>query len=126
MATQGEPTPHGVTILYNRATKELHCDPALLKGVKKGDTITWSSNDLEFWAVVFGPDSPFEERVIAKEGLLITQFNKETQRYQLTGAEKATKVVARRPADFHKHKYVAIALTEDGHKACDPEVDVEE
>jgi hypothetical protein len=122
MATQREATQHEVTILYNETTGQLQCDPDLLKPdekVRKKDTIRWKCESLDTWAVVFGPDSPFEQRLMG-QGLSILGPT------GATGASDMTTVIANRPHDFHKHKYVAIAWTGDKLVACDPEVDVEE
>lgn len=115
------PQEHEVEINYDPATKTVTVNPELLpqppNKAHRNDKITWRCNQSDNWAVVFGPDSPFEEQVIGK-GLSIPGREGPTQ--------SSTMVTAKRPGDFHKHKYVAIVWTGTELVACDPEVDVDE
>jgi hypothetical protein len=127
MATQPrQPKNHDVTILYDSGTNKVWCNPELLQPpehVINDDTVTWTCE--KPWAVVFGPDAPFEEEVMGQE-LKVTYKNKDTGQIETRLGEATAKVRGSRPGDFHKHKYVAVVWTGSELAACDPEVDVEE
>ena len=76
------------TIQIKHAKGQVICKPELQGGVKPGQTVEWKCNE-PHWAVVFGPDAPFVPEVLGSG----------------VGQSEAT-VFAKRPGDFHKHKYV--------------------
>ncbi len=100
---------HNITIKYKNGN--VICDPELESGVKPGQTVGWTCEGAQHWAVVFGPDAPFVPEVLGNMGGITLS--------------EAT-VFAKRPGDFHKHKYVAIVFAEGKLVSHDPEVDVEE
>jgi hypothetical protein len=105
--------PHEVDIRYDKTTNKLSCHPELLQPhrpnhVRKGDTVTFTCDDVDHWAVVFGPEAPFKPQVLGT-----------------SGASKA-QVDANRRIDRHRHKYVVIAWADGKLVWHDPEVDVDE
>jgi len=87
-------------------TGQLVCRPGSMR-VHDKDVVKWEAADLEQWAVIFGPDSPFDKRV-------------------LTPADPTTTVKANRPGDFHRHKYVVLAVTNGKVSIKDPDLIVDE
>ncbi len=85
----------------------LGCKPKELR-VRDEDEVRWTApKDLEHWAVIFGPDSPFNDRILTPE-------------------VPKTKVNANRPGDFHRHKYVVLAWTDGQLSIGDPDLIVDE
>ena len=86
---------------------KLGCNPDALH-VKSKDEVTWTApKELEHWAVVFGPEAPFEKRV-------------------LTPTDATTKVKAGRPGDHRRHKYVVVAWKGGKANVSDPDLIVDE
>lgn len=76
--------------------------------VQKDDKVTWKGkNGSENWAVVFGPDAPFTKTVLTPE-------------------HPETVVTAKRPGDFHRHKYVVLVWENGSVKIGDPDLIVDE
>lgn len=113
MASRTKSMDHRVDIDYDATNRKLKCTPELLRKerpdhVRKGDTVTFACDDLDDWAVVFGPESPFDPLVLE------------------SGKVETTTVTANRRVDFRRHKYVVVAWANNELVLHDPEVDVDE
>jgi len=99
------------TIKVGMHNGQLGCNPDALH-VREHDMVTWTTDRetdpvLEQWAVVFGPESPFSEKVV-------------------TSGTPTTKVTAHRRCDPHRHKYVVLAFDGEEIKVGDPDLIVDE
>lgn len=93
-------------LISQTATGGVGCNPDAER-VRRNDTVTWSSSDYTQWLVVFGPGAPVSPRV-------------------LRPTQPSGTILAKRAADFHRHKYVVVAHKDSTLEFDDPELIVEE